>query len=221
MAKLSLQLKLGQNLTMTPQLQQAIRLLQMPILELNTQLQEALETNVMLEQEEAPEPVQQSEQDEHTEVVAGDANDLNEWEDLYPSGARNDPWAGDELPQIDLEDTSGDTLRDHLLWQMELDHFSPREAAIGEAIIDCINEDGYLTESLENIRNILPPDAGISIAETEAVLQRDTGAGPGRGGRANTRRMHQHPACSAESGRARQGSGAANRGGQPGHAGRR
>ena len=52
MAKLSLQLKVGQHLTMTPQLQQAIRLLQMPVLELNAQLQEVLETNVMLELEE-------------------------------------------------------------------------------------------------------------------------------------------------------------------------
>ncbi len=52
MLKQSLQLKLGQSLTMTPQLQQAIRLLQMPTLELQAHINEMLESNVMLEQEE-------------------------------------------------------------------------------------------------------------------------------------------------------------------------
>jgi DNA-directed RNA polymerase specialized sigma54-like protein len=58
MLKQSLQLKLGQSLTMTPQLQQAIRLLQMPTLELQQHISELLETNVMLEQEEPEEEVE-------------------------------------------------------------------------------------------------------------------------------------------------------------------
>ena len=57
MLKQSLQLKLGQSLTMTPQLQQAIRLLQMPTLELQPHISELLETNVMLEQEEPEDEV--------------------------------------------------------------------------------------------------------------------------------------------------------------------
>jgi RNA polymerase sigma-54 factor len=169
MAKLSLQLKLGQHLTMTPQLQQAIRLLQMPVLELNTQLQQALESNVMLEQEEPPESPQSSEQ---PSVVAGNNAEQNEWADIYGSGRRNDNWSGQDQPQIDVPDTSEDTLRDHLLWQLEMEDFSPREAAIGEAIVDCINEDGYLIESLPNIVGILPQDAGVTVAEVEDVLRR-------------------------------------------------
>ncbi len=54
MLKPSLQLKIGQSLTMTPQLQQAIRLLQLPILDLHAQIQEALEENIMLEMEDLP-----------------------------------------------------------------------------------------------------------------------------------------------------------------------
>ena len=54
MLKPTLQLKLGQTLTMTPQLQQAIRLLQLPVLDLNAQIQEALEENIMLELEDLP-----------------------------------------------------------------------------------------------------------------------------------------------------------------------
>lgn len=169
MAKLSLQLKLGQQLTMTPQLQQAIRLLQMPVLELKSQLQEALENNVMLEQEEPAENAQNIEQ---PAVVAGTNGEQNEWADIYGSGRNNDSWSGSDLPQIDLPDTSEDTLQDHLLWQLEMEDFSPREAAAGQAIVDCINEDGYLTESLENILDVLPPEAGFTLAEVDAALAR-------------------------------------------------
>ena len=85
MAKLSLQLKLGQQLTMTPQLQQAIRLLQMPVLELNTQLQEALETNVMLEQEEPADSGEGTASAEEPAVVAGDDSEPGDWENLTSS----------------------------------------------------------------------------------------------------------------------------------------
>src|ERR1044071_3890878 len=61
MLKPALQLKLGQQLTMTPQLQQAIRLLQLPVLELQAQIREALESNVMLESEEEDGVVAQEE----------------------------------------------------------------------------------------------------------------------------------------------------------------
>jgi RNA polymerase sigma-54 factor len=181
MAKLSLQLKLGQHLTMTPQLQQAIRLLQMPVLELNTQLQEALEANVMLEQEEPPESAVTNDE---PEVVAGEDRDQVEWADLYGSGNGKENWSGSDEPQFDLPDTSGNTLQDHLLWQLEMGQFNPRETVIGQAIIDYINDDGYLNEALENIVAILPAEAGFSKAEAEAVLRRIQGLDPaGVGGR--------------------------------------
>src|SRR5215470_9134554 len=61
MLKPSLQLKLTQQLTMTPQLQQAIRLLQLPIMELQTQIQQALDENVMLEAEDPEAPAEATE----------------------------------------------------------------------------------------------------------------------------------------------------------------
>jgi len=167
MAKLSLQLKLGQQLTMTPQLQQAIRLLQMPVLELTTQLQEALESNVMLEQTE---PAEQPQAD--STVVAGEERDQSEWSDLYGSGRNNDNWTAGEQPQLELPDTSEDTLQEHLLWQLELGRFSPREEAIGQAIIDFINDDGYLTEDLPGILRILPKEGQFTLEEAESVLYR-------------------------------------------------
>ncbi len=170
MAKLSLQLKLGQQLTMTPQLQQAIRLLQMPVLELNDQLHEALETNVMLEQEDPPAPNQQNDTDK---VVAGGDAEQSDWENLYTpgSGSGASSWSGEDQ-QFDPPDTSGQSLHEHLLWQLEMDQFSPRESAIGNAIVDYINDDGYLTDSLENIRSALPTEAEFSPAEIEATLKR-------------------------------------------------
>ena len=186
MAKLSLQLKLGQTLTMTPQLQQAIRLLQLPVLDLNTQLEEALETNLMLEQEEpAEQTTQQSDNAEQTEVVAGDDFDAGEWEDIYGSGRKGEGApAGGQLPQIDVPDTSGQSLHEHLLWQLQMDDFAPREAAIGETLVDYINDDGYLTESLDSILASMPPDTGVELAELEAVLARVQQLDPaGIGGR--------------------------------------
>jgi len=167
MAKLSLQLKLGQQMTMTPQLQQAIRLLQMPVLELNDQLVEALESNVMLEQEDLPENQQQKESET---VIDGGEAEQSDWENLYSTGSGSSNWTGDEQ-QFDPPDTENQTLREHLLWQLEMDHFSPRELAIGNAIVECIDEDGYLTETLENILKSLPAAAKFTSDEIETTLQ--------------------------------------------------
>ncbi|MBT8422474.1 MAG: RNA polymerase factor sigma-54 [Gammaproteobacteria bacterium] len=187
MAKLSLQLKLGQSLTMTPQLQQAIRLLQLPVLDLNTQLEEALETNLMLEQDEpAEQPAQESDNEsDSTEVVAGEDFDSSDWEDIYGSGRKGEAApVGGQLPQIDLPDTSGQSLQEHLLWQLQMDDFSPREAAIGETLVDYINDDGYLIESLESILSSMPVDTGVQLDELEAVLARVQQLDPaGIGGR--------------------------------------
>ena len=163
--KLSLQLKLGQQLTMTPQLQQAIRLLQLPLLELNTQIEQALAENVMLESEEPELPEQETEE---SPVVAGEAEESALWNDMPgPGGGEN--WS-DESRRADLADHSEETLRDHLLWQLEMEHFTPREVVIGQALVDSINEDGYLIESLEVIQQALHDEANFGLQEIEQAL---------------------------------------------------
>jgi len=166
--KLSLDLKLGQQLTMTPQLQQAIRLLQMPVLELSTQIEQALAENVMLEQEE---PVEPAAEIEEPVVVSGenDNDDTNLWNDHAGSSARSDNWS-DDSRRLDIPDRSEETLREHLLWQLEMEHFSPREVVIGQTIVDSINEDGYLTESLAGIHASLAGEADFSSEEVEQTL---------------------------------------------------
>jgi RNA polymerase sigma-54 factor len=169
MAKLSLQLKLGQQLAMTPQLQQAIRLLQMPVMELNTQILQALETNVMLEQEEPPaaETPEPTSEESTAEVLEGEAFDTSNWDDTGPS----DSIAGNDF-QPEYADHSGESLKEHLLWQIDIEDFSPREVVIAQALVDCINDDGYLTDSLENIGRALPREPGFTAAEIEGALSK-------------------------------------------------
>ena len=194
--KQSLQLRLGQQLTMTPQLQQAIRLLQLSTLDLKQEIQEALESNLMLESEEdvaLADPVSRDREgpkaegdaapgngegnDQDSEVNA-DAPDIPDdlpvdsaWDDIYDgygggSGARED---GD----VDFLAfrSSAVTLHDHLLWQLNLTPFEPTDRAIATTIIDSINEEGYLTSDLEDLHAALG-DETVTIEEVEAVLHR-------------------------------------------------
>src|SRR5215472_6501260 len=145
MLKPSLQLKLGQQLTMTPQLQQAIRLLQLPALELQAHIRELLETNVMLEPLEEAETsgtfeaiVTAAEQPKTQERAAESAVEVLEdgWGE-HAVGPAETPWSGeDDERQQEYADASGESLQDHLLWQLELAHLEPRELAIARAIVD-------------------------------------------------------------------------------------
>jgi RNA polymerase sigma-54 factor len=165
MLKPSLQLKLGQTLTMTPQLQQAIRLLQLPVLELNAQIQDALEENIMLEMEDLPD-VPRTSADSTVEVETIKAED--NWEARSTERIQDGGWNGEARPANDFADESDKTLREHLLWQLEMEHFTPREAIIGEALVDAINDDGYLTVELDDINASI--DDEVSDEEVLAAL---------------------------------------------------
>ncbi len=184
MLKPSLQLKLSQQLTMTPQLQQAIRLLQLPVMELQTTIQTALDENLMLEVEEnetaaddgqaesaasdsdEPEDFTDGPEVEPEVAVAAEA----EWEDTQKTGPSEAPKSADPRTTVEYADRSEETLRDHLLWQLELENLDARTTAIGQAVIDAINDDGYLTDDLETIRSTLAPDVLVAIEDVEQVL---------------------------------------------------
>ena len=185
MLKPSLQLKLGQQLTMTPQLQQAIRLLQMPALELQAHIRELLESNIMLEPvEEAeatgtfeslstPEPVATPEADHGADrdEAAPEVEIIEDtWSDRA-SGSGESSYSGDDddRPQ-DVADAVGETLHEHLLGQLELAQLSPRDLAIASALVDAINDDGYLTEPLADIATTLRPEVECDEDEIERVL---------------------------------------------------
>jgi RNA polymerase sigma-54 factor len=180
MMKQSLQLKLGQQLTLTPQLQMAIRLLQLPVLDLQAELREALEKNVMLEMDEdygeAPardEPAAQPEPEPETaEPPSGDERR----EDLPYADTREMGMGGGGPPpddadeQRDFADQRGTSLRDHLLAQLDLAMQDGRRKLIAMTLIDALDDDGYLHESLEAIRETLAPDVVADEDEIERVL---------------------------------------------------
>jgi len=182
MLKPSLQLKLGQQLTMTPQLQQAIRLLQLPALELQAHIRELLEKNVMLE------PLEEAESSGTFEAVVTAAEQpklaertpestvevLEDGWDGHSIGPAESGWNSDDDDERQQEyaDAGGQSLQEHLLWQLELASLAPRELAIARAVVDAVSDDGYLIESLEEIAATLRPELECSTAEIAAVLGR-------------------------------------------------
>jgi RNA polymerase sigma-54 factor len=205
--KPTIQLRLGQHLTMTPQLQQAIKLLQLSTLDLKQEIQEALDSNLMLETEEEGRRREQTENDageqdtggglngsETATEKAGERNDPNNeaevkvdsesmpdelpvdtvWDDFYDSVVPSAPSAAaasDDGHDFLSQQSSSETLHDYLTWQMQLTPFSPVDRTIAEAIIDGIDDDGYLKTALEDIvTSVNDPD--VEIEEVEAVLHR-------------------------------------------------
>ena len=188
MLKPALQLRLAQQLKMTPQLQQAIHLLQLPIMDLRTRIQQALEQNVMLEIDE-PESQDSGETADRSDELfdrgaTGEAAEAEDgaldfeaaihsgWDDAPRSGPSEAPRYTDSATVFEHADRSEETLSDHLLWQLELENLDRRSTAIGQAIIDAVNDDGYVTDDLETIRETLAPDVVASLAEVESMLER-------------------------------------------------
>jgi len=152
---------------MTPQLQQAIRLLQLPVLDLNAEIQEALEENIMLEMEDLPD-VPQTSNETTAEVETIRAEDS--WQSSREQQVQDGGWNGEGRPNSDFADESGETLREHLLWQLEMESFSPRQVLIGEAIIDSISDDGYLSIKLDEVASYIDQEPSVSLAEVEETL---------------------------------------------------
>lgn len=189
--KPSLQLKLGQHLTMTPQLQQAIRLLQLSTMDLQTEIQQTLEENPMLEIEEESTSSSEREQQNKSESELNQQDEQldlertqdlpdelpvdSEWEDIYDiatAGLSNaTQTSGEDIGDyLENQSMEGDTLAEHLLWQLRNMSTSDTDFAIGVAIIDAINDDGYLTENVEEIHAGLVDELDIELDEVEAVL---------------------------------------------------
>ncbi|MBF1994602.1 RNA polymerase factor sigma-54 [Serratia symbiotica] len=180
--KQGLQLRFSQQLAMTPQLQQAIRLLQLSALELQQEIQLALESNPLLEQSDLHDEIDTTaskdiegldtrealEQKEIPEELPLDAT----WDEFYTasssSGTSTD-YSDDERLLYQGETTQ--TLQDHLMWQLGLTPFSDTDSAIATSIIDAVNNTGYLTVPLEEILESMG-DETVTMAEVEAVLKR-------------------------------------------------
>ena len=199
--KPALQLRISQQLTMTPQLQQAIRLLQLPVAELNTQLEQLLAENVMLDVEEPasgstegslegnleldappPDPAAGGTPDDETptdnwddadsesvavaESPASEDSDSLLWNETSGGGSN---WDGED-GRPEASDSANETLHAHLLWQLETEHFGPRELLMGQALVDAMNDAGYLTEPLPVILETLARSGPFTLEELEQTL---------------------------------------------------
>src|SRR6202044_3474105 len=193
MLKPSLQLRIGQQLTRTPQLQQAIRLLQLPSLDLQAHVRETLETNVMLEadeetlevpaetvrdevRDEVPAPAEEKYAELDGNSPSGDQREEPEVEIAdeawgeQASGPSDTPWSGDDDRSSDFSDQHGQTLQEQLIEQLELAKLSAIDLAIARVITDAITDDGYLKDELEDIRLSLLPEIEVTLAHVEHVL---------------------------------------------------
>lgn len=180
--KPTLQTRLGQQLSLTPQLRQAIRLLQLSAVELEAEINEALEANPLLDREDEAQDggAGEHEGDKPADAAPADeSSDSPDSEDYSPGEAPD--WDDSSLGGYERrgsDDDPGDAfataervdLHGHLLWQLHLSHLNARDTAIGEALVEAINDDGYLTGPMQDIQAALLPEISASTAEIETVL---------------------------------------------------
>ena len=205
----TLQLRIGQQLTMTPQFQQAIKLLQLSTLELQQEIQEILESNPLLELDEKIQSESTGEQnnleeafttstsetstelptsdgseeqpasiDEICTTEAMEKKDIPEelnidttWEESYSAGVSNTGAVSSPADDYTYQGETTDSIQDHLLWQMELTPFTDTDKTIAIAIIEAVDDAGYLTVSPEDILESVGTE-GLELDEVEAVLKR-------------------------------------------------
>jgi RNA polymerase sigma-54 factor len=189
--KHSLQLKLSQHLTLTPQLQQSIRLLQLSTLDLNQEIENFLIENPLLERIEVsheppivvplsgpvPEvpaangeaPPDEREFGDAAPAESTDWDDASDWgSDGAGQGAKRDD--DDDLGASELQAIS-ENLQQHLLSQINLTQLSDRDKHIVEVLIGNLSEDGYLTQSLEEIFESLPAELELELDDLQIALQ--------------------------------------------------
>ncbi len=176
--KPTLQLRVGTQLTMTPQLQQAIQLLQLSTLDLRQEIQQALDSNPMLELEEDFEEREVSEtqqEDDWTNDIPENLSLDSEWSDTYQDSGPSLSGGGGSEEGPDIErNTAHTSLHDHLAWQLAMADMTPREQAIAESLIDAVGPDGYLTLPLEGLVDGLRGQglSGLKVGDVEHVMMR-------------------------------------------------
>ena len=193
--KQTLQLKLSQHLTLTPQLQQSIRLLQLSTLELNAEVERILQENPLLEKDEgegedetapseavvvARERLGEAEfdargpaGDEEPEDRPLDVTQAADPSDVEDYGGGDSDWGGGAPPEDDdfyPQQAAASTLRDHLIEQLSTLNLPLRDRQIALAVIDALNDDGYLATPLDELLELFPGELGIEEDDLKIAL---------------------------------------------------
>jgi RNA polymerase sigma-54 factor len=190
--KQSLQLKLGQHLTLTPQLQQSIRLLQLSTLDLNQELERFIMENPLLEREdsdaeriivpngteyhndESPAEPAQATSAETTTPDAENAALTDTWGDTEMGHIEDAPYTykddGDEREYSQIAAVHA-SLTQYLCEQLNLVHLSVIDKQLATFVIAHLNEDGYLELSIEELHALVPPEMEIEPEELQIALR--------------------------------------------------
>ena len=172
--KQTLQLRLGQHLAMTPRLQQAIRLLQLSTMELHTEVQDALDSNLMLEPDEDDASGAGPEDEVAPTDIPRELPVDSVWEDIYDSAASGGTASGQEFNGTDLlaQRAQTESLKERLHWQMSLMRLGDTDRVVAAALIDAVDDDGYLTLTPEDVRESLDPrHEEVTVERVETVLR--------------------------------------------------
>ena len=191
--KPSLQLKLSQHLALTPQLQQSIKLLQLSTLELNQEIEKILLENPMIERDEpesnlgssrleAPGPAAPAGSEAAQEREQEQARESDQRErdtDREFDFAEGGDWQGsgsgsrDDDDDNDFQDLQATvtTLRDHLDAQIALTQLSDRDRALTRFMIEALDDDGYLSQALEDLLPLLPPELEVDLDDLTIALR--------------------------------------------------
>lgn len=192
--KQTLQLKLSQHLTLTPQLQQSIRLLQLSTVELNAEVERMLQENPLLEKAEGdeeaaaeiphvatplpaetPRAEPRGDGESAPEAPASERSDNVEAADFDDYGGAESDWGGsgpsDDDDGFFPQQVAASSLRDHLLRQLAELNLPLRDRQIVASLIDALDDDGYLHSSLEEIAELFPAELEIDPDELSIALR--------------------------------------------------
>ena len=193
--KQALKLKVGQQLSLTPQLKQALKLLQLSSIDLEQEIQLALENNPLLDraddeinvifkddqhtsliQEQIPQSVSEAadpaiEIERRDQLLAEQNLDLN-WQELIEPKRRKSPHLNHSASNNELNHfvSQHETLTEHLSWQIQMTNLSDRDKLIANSIIHCLDQQGYLECDQTDICKLFPPNQNIEEDEVNAVL---------------------------------------------------
>ncbi len=168
-AHLKMGMKLAQKLKMTPQLQQSIKLLTLPIMELEQAVRDELLENPVLEEVQDTVEEQSMEELSNKEEIP-ERHTWMEFTSTYSvkgGGRQSQVRAGSGVFNLENVTSTEKSLHDHLIWQIQMSSFSNQEKALLNLLVDRLNEDGYLTVPLEQIAI----ETGVDGQDLKKVLK--------------------------------------------------
>lgn len=170
--KVALQLRQSQHLTLTPQLQQAIKLLQLSTLEINQEAARLLDENPFLETEDenVPQIYQHGESSVITNAQTSSndqASNDTDWANLNFSAPSNSDEDDDYQREVVAEQPN---LREHLLWELNVSSLTDRDKKIISLLIDALDENAYLSQPLTEIAELIPAELDVTLDDLETAL---------------------------------------------------